>query len=141
VNVIVEKLASGALEVTAGKVMLTVDRSGDPNVASFHSVDLFLAGLGSCMVGTMLDAAEASGIPVGNVRVELRPIISFQPERVSKIKMNMVVGGDLTETQVAELKMAAESCKVHNSLHDGVVTELNLVAQNFEEIGQANRAN
>ena len=140
-NVIVEKLASGALEVTAGKVMLTVDRSGDPNVASFHSVDLFLAGLGSCMVGTMLDAAEASGIPVGNVRVELRPIISFQPERVSKIKMNMVVGGDLTETQVAELKMAAESCKVHNSLHDGVVTELNLVAQNFEEIGQANRAN
>lgn len=140
-NVTVEKLASGALEVTAGKATITVDRSGDPNVVSFHSVDLFLAGLGSCMVGTMLDAAEASGIPVGNVRVELRPIISFAPERVSKIKMKMVVDGDLTEAQVAELKSAAESCKVHNSLHDGVLTELDLVAQQLEEIGQVRSEN
>jgi uncharacterized OsmC-like protein len=100
-----------------------------------------LAGLGSCMVGTMLDAAEVAGISVGKVRVELRPIISFQPERVSKIKMKMVVGGDLTEAQVAELKLAAESCKVHNSLHDGVLTELDLVAQQLEEIGPIKREN
>lgn len=127
-NVTVEKLASGDLEITAGKSTITVDRSGNRDVASFHSVDLLLAGLGSCMVGTMLDAAEAAGISVGNVRVELRPIISFAPERVCKVKMKMVVDGDLTEAQVQELKTAAEACKIHNSLHDGVLTELEVTA-------------
>jgi uncharacterized OsmC-like protein len=112
-----------------------VDRSGDSNIVSFHSVDLFLAGLGSCMVGTMLDAAELSGISAGHIRVEMRPIISFQPERVSKIKMKMIVDGPVTEAQVAELKLAAEACKVHNSLHDRVLTELDVVAQKLEEIG------
>lgn len=128
-NIVVQTISNGALEISAGQATITVDRSGDPTVIGFHSVDLFLAGLGSCMVGTMLDAAKVAGIQVGDVRVELRPIISFQPERVSKIKMKMVIGGEVTEAQIAELKLAAESCKVHNSLHDGVLTELDLVTQ------------
>lgn len=125
-NVVVETISKGVLEVTAGKATTRVDRSGDPDAIGFHSVDLLLAGLGSCMVGTMLSAAEEASIPVGNVRVELRPIISFGPERVSKIKMKMLVDGDLTDAQIDELKTAAESCKVHNSLHTGILTELDL---------------
>lgn len=140
-NVIVETTDTGALKITSGGATLTVDRSGDPSIVSFHSVDLFLAGLGSCMVGTMLDAAEASGISAGNVRVELRPIISFQPERVSKIKMKMYVDGDVSEAQVEELKLAAESCKVHNSLHAGVITELDLTSQSSGRIGQVTYEN
>lgn len=140
-NVIVETTKTGALEITAGSTTIMVDRSGDPNVASFHSVDLFLAGLGSCMVGTMLDAADASGISVGNVRVELRPIISFQPERVSKIKMRMFVDGEVSEEQVEELKLAAESCKVHNSLHTGVLTELDITTLSSEPIGEISHEN
>lgn len=138
-NVVVETITKGTLEITAGRATIRVDRSDDPDAISFHSVDLFLAGLGSCMVGTMLDAAELAGISVGNVRVELRPIISFQPERVSKIKMKMFVDGEITEAQAKELKLAAESCKVHNSLHDGVLTELDLIAQgqSSSEIGSA----
>jgi len=131
-NVTVETTKTGTLEITAGAATITVDRSGDTNVVSFHSVDLFLAGLGSCMVGTMLDAAEASGISAGNVRVELRPIISFGPERVSKIKMKMFVDGEVSPAQVEELKLAAESCKVHNSLHTGVITELDITTQPSE---------
>ena len=138
-NVIVETTGNGNLEITAGKASIAVDRSGDPSVVGFHSVDLFLAGLGSCMVGTMLDAAKVAGISVGNVRVELRPIISFQPERVSKIKMKMDIDGDVTAAQVVELKLAAESCKVHNSLHDGVLTELELIARASIDDGSSTR--
>lgn len=134
-NVIVQTIGKGDLEISAGRATITVDRSGDADAVSFHSVDLVLAGLGSCMVGTMLDAAKEVGIPVGNVRVELRPIISFKPERVSKVKIKMFLDGDLTDSQIAELKVAAESCKVHNSLHDGVVTELDLIAQALVENG------
>jgi uncharacterized OsmC-like protein len=138
-NVIVETVTKGVLEITAGKATTRVDRSGDPDAVGFHSVDLFLAGLGSCMVGTMLGAAEDASIQVGNVRVELRPIISFGPERVSKIKMKMLVDGDLSLEQLEILKTAAESCKVHNSLHDGVLTELELYSQSpiSHEVGDA----
>jgi uncharacterized OsmC-like protein len=126
VNVVVETITKGVLEVTAGKATTRVDRSGDPNAVGFHSVDLLLAGLGSCMVGTMLSAAEEASIPVGHVRVELRPIVSFGPERVSKIKIKMFVDGEITAEQVEALKIAAESCKVHNSLHQGLETEFDL---------------
>ena len=140
-NVVIETTKTGALEITAGAATIMVDRSGNPDVVSFHSVDLFLAGLGSCMVGTMLDAAEAAGIAVGNVRVELRPIISFQPERVSKIKMRMIVDGEFSEDQVRELRSAAESCKVHNSLHTGVMTELDIATLSSERIGKISHEN
>ncbi|HEX7404766.1 MAG TPA: OsmC family protein [Candidatus Nanopelagicaceae bacterium] len=123
-NVVVETITKGVLEITAGKATTRVDRTGDPDATGFHSVDLLLAGLGSCMVGTMLSAADEASIPVGHVRVELRPIVSFGPERVSKIKIKMFVGGEITADQTEELKLAAESCKVHNSLHSGVLTEL-----------------
>jgi len=123
-NVVVETITKGVLEITAGKATTRVDRTGDPDAIGFHSVDLLLAGLGSCMVGTMLSAADEASIPVGHVRVELRPIVSFGPERVSKIKIKMFVDGEITADQTEELKLAAESCKVHNSLHSGVLTEL-----------------
>jgi uncharacterized OsmC-like protein len=123
-NVVVETITTEILEITAGKATTRVDRSGDPDAVGFHSVDLLLAGLGACMVGTMLGAAEKASIPVGHVRVELRPIIAFGPERVSKIKMKMFVTGDVSAEQTEELKVAAESCKVHNSLHHGLHTEL-----------------
>lgn len=138
-NVIVETIGKDVLEITAGKANIQVDRSGDPSAVGFHSVDLFLAGLGSCMVGTVLDAAQVAGITVENVRVELRPIISLQPERVSKIKMKMWIDGNVSAAQVAELKIAAESCKVHNSLHNAVLTELDLVAQQPENPRQFRR--
>ena len=123
-NVVVETITKGILEITAGKATTRVDRTGDPDAIGFHSVDLLLAGLGSCMVGTMLSAADEASILVSHVRVELRPIVSFGPERVSKIKIKMFVDGEITADQTEELKLAAESCKVHNSLHSGVLTEL-----------------
>ena len=138
-NVVVETITKGVLEITAGKATTRVDRSGDPDAIGFHSVDLLLAGLGSCMVGTMLSAADEASIPIGHVRVELRPIVSFGPERVSKIKIKMFVEGEITAEQTAELKLAAESCKVHNSLHSGILTELDFKTQeeSSTELGSA----
>jgi putative redox protein len=128
-NVVVETIGGGhTLSVSAGKATTTVDRSGNAEAVGFHSVDLLLAGLGSCMIGTMLSAAERESIAVTDARVELRPLVALGPERVSRIRMKMSVSGDISDDQLRVLKAAAESCKVHNSLHHGVETELDLIA-------------
>ena len=123
-NVMVETVDGKILTVTAGNATTKVDRSGDPDAVGFHSVDLLLAGLGSCMIGTMLSAAEEASITVSGARVELRPVVAFGPERVSRIRMKMSVDGDFSADEMVVLQAAAESCKVHNSLHHGVATEI-----------------
>lgn len=125
-SVVIEQLEGRRLRVAAASCETVVDGSPE-STDGFRSVELLLGSLGSCMVGTMLSAAEAEGVQVSNVRVELRPMVALSPERVSKIRMKMSLEGDLSSEQLAFLKSAAESCKVHNSLHAGVETTLELV--------------
>lgn len=125
-SVSVETRGREVLIVRAGGASLTVDRSGHGNDSSFRSVDLMTAALGTCMVGTMLSFAESAGIPVDSVRVELKPTISLDPERVKRIRAVMTIRSAVSDEQMTRLREAAESCKVHNSLHRGVETELSM---------------
>lgn len=126
-TVVVERIEGKALRVSAGNATTMIDGSGQPGSTGFRSVDLLLGSLGSCMVGTMLTAAGQASIPVTDVRVELRPVVSPHPEeRVSRIRMKMTVGGDLSAADLQALRAAAETCKVHNSLHHGIETQLEL---------------
>lgn len=129
-QMVVERMKDHRLEARTETATVVVDRpaakDGDANV--FRSVELLLASLGTCMVGTMLSFAEDEGIPVEDVRVELKPLVALNPERVSKIRMTMHLGGDLSQEQMDRLKAAAEQCKVHNTLHAGAATELKVQA-------------
>jgi len=124
-TVIVERMEGKTLRVTAGDATAIVDGGSD----GFRSVDLLLGALGACSAGTMLTAAAEASIPVTSVRVELRPVVSMTPERVSRIKVKMTVGGSLSEADLAALRAAAGTCKVHNSLHHGIHTQLDLLAE------------
>lgn len=124
-TVIVERIEGKTLRVTAGEATAIVDGGSD----GFRSVDLLLGALGACSAGTMLTAAAEASIPVTSVRVELRPVVTMAPERVSRIKVKMTVGGNLSAADLAELRAAAETCKVHNSLHHGIQTQLDLLAE------------
>lgn len=125
-KLVVERMNGHRLEARSDTATVVVDKvaAQDGGAGAFRSVELLLAGLGTCMIGTMLTFAEKQGIPVEDVRVELKPLVTFDPERVSKIRMTMELGGDLSEDQLESLREAAESCKVHNTLHMGARTEL-----------------
>lgn len=126
-SVVVERVEGKTLRVTAGNSTVIIDGTGQPGSAGFRSVDLLLGSLGSCMVGTMLTVAAQAAIPVTDVRVELRPVVTFAPsERVSRIRTKMTLAGDFSESDLQALNAAASSCKVHNSLHHGIETELEL---------------
>lgn len=129
-SVVVERVEGKTLRVTSGNQTIMINGTGPAESPGFRSADLLLASLGSCMVGTMLTMASEAAIPVTDVRVELRPVVTSAPaERVSRIRMKMTLAGDFSESDIEALKAAAESCKVHNSLHHGIETELTLATR------------
>ena len=67
-TVVVERVEGGALEARTRDVTLRVGRASDD---TFRSVELLLAALGSCMLGTMLVFAENVGVALDGVRLEL----------------------------------------------------------------------
>lgn len=111
-TVVVECGADGVLEARARDVTLRVGRkAGGP-----QSVELLLAALGSCMLGTMLAFADNAGVPVEGARLELTPTLADGPERVARIEMRLRIDGDVEPKRLASLRRVAEHCKVHSTL-------------------------
>ena len=113
---VVERVEGGALEARSRDVTLRVGRASED---TFRSVELLLAALGSCMLGTMLVFAENTGVPVEGVRLELTPTLADGPERVSRIDMSLRITGDVEPRRLASLRQVAEHCKVHATLAHG----------------------
>jgi len=97
-------------------VTLRVGRRAD---GGLHSVELLLAALGSCMLGTMLAFAENVGVRIDGARLELTPTLGDGPERVERIDMRLRVDGDIEPRRRASLRRVAEHCKVHATLEHG----------------------
>lgn len=106
-------MPDGALEARARDVTVSVGRQA---AGAMHSVELLLAALGSCMLGTMLAFAENVGVPVDGVRLELTPTVVDGPERVARIDMRLRIEGDIEPKRLASLRRVAEHCKVHSTL-------------------------
>ena len=124
----VERISGRRLEIAARGVTTVVDRlaeDGGPG-DGFRSGELLLGALGSCMLGTMLTFAENQKIDVGNVSVELRPVVEEHPERIARIDIAMRIEGDVTDRELQSLKRVAERCKITNTLHAGAETRLTL---------------
>lgn len=109
----VERVEGGALEARARGVTLPVGRARED---AFRSVELLLAALGSCMLGTLLTYAATAGLALDAVAVELVPTLAGSPERVSRIDATLRLDGDLPERRRAALLRAALQCKVHATL-------------------------
>lgn len=115
-TVVVERTADGALEARARDVTLRVGRQAE---GGLRSVELLLAALGSCMLGTMLVFAENVGVPLEGVRLELTPTLADGPERVERIEMRLRIDGDVDPRRRASLRRVAKHCKVHSTLEHG----------------------
>ncbi|HVA31568.1 MAG TPA: OsmC family protein [Gaiellaceae bacterium] len=114
-GVAIARRADGGLEVRARDVTLAVGRGE----GTLRSVELLLAALGSCMLGTMLVFADNVGISLAGVSLELTPTLAGGPERVSRIDMTMRIDGDVEPKRLASLRRVAEHCKVHSTLEHG----------------------
>lgn len=98
-------------------VIDTLASDGGPG-DGWRPTELLLAGLGGCMMGTMLNFATNQDIPVTGVRMVLEDTVADNPKRVSVIAITMIVEGDVDDRQMASLERVAGKCKVGNTLAD-----------------------
>lgn len=121
----IERAGDGALVAQARGVSVRVGRQAEDGL---RSVELLLAALGSCMLGTMLAFAENASVPVEGVRLELTPVLAERPERVARIDMRLYIEGEIEPKRLASLRRVAEHCKVHSTLEHGPELTLEVVA-------------
>jgi uncharacterized OsmC-like protein len=125
-RVVVRRESGYRLSVTTGSAEAVVDRSVDQGGQGdgFRSVELLLAALGSCTIGTMLTYADENGIEVTDVQAELKAVESLATDTVTKARLTLYIAGPFDEDQRSQLEQAAAACKVHRSLHEGIETQL-----------------
>lgn len=94
---------------------------GDDQGPSPH--DLYDAALGACKALTLLWYARRKGIPVEDVRTEVTHDNSQERQGIYQLATTLLISGDLTDAQLAELETVAGKCPVHK-LMTQVTTEI-----------------
>lgn len=101
---------------------------------SFSPTDLAATSLGTCMLTILGIVARRHNIDVGDVRVQIRKIMSAEPpRRIAKIEVIFRIPLTPDHPKRSLLEAASRACPVHLSLHPDV--EQNIV---FEWIGSLN---
>ncbi len=116
------KLAQ-AIRVRSHELLADVspEEGGDDMGPSPH--DLYDAALGACKALTLMWYARRKGIPVDDVRTEVTHDATQERQGVYKLTTTLLVSGDLSDAQLAELGTVADKCPVHK-LMTKVTTEI-----------------
>jgi putative redox protein len=91
-----------------------VDKGGTD--LGFTPTELLLCALGACMAFNILYYSDLKNFKIHRLKVELEDEVAKGPERVSKIRAQIQISGDLTEEELNRLLRSAKSCKIHNTL-------------------------
>lgn len=114
----INRVRDKRLEVQTADTSIVVDALADDGGPGdgVRSTELMLAALGACMTGTMLDFASNQEIPVDDVHVVLQDCEAGPPKRIGTIEVTMIIGGEITDQQLASLKRVAAKCRIGNTL-------------------------
>jgi putative redox protein len=117
-------LRTEATHLQSGTTILTdapTDNNGKGE--AFSPTDLVAAALGSCMMTIMGIVARRDEIDLKGSQMEITKAMSAEPPRkIAKIevKLSMLTGSDISETDKAKLIRAAYTCPVALSLHPDI---------------------
>lgn len=101
-------------EVSNGRGV--VHTAWHPEAGKFLATELFLASLGTCMLATMMAAAEGRGIDLAGATVRVDCDAETKPDRMTNIRVTYALPAGLSEAQKASLIRAGNRCKVHNTI-------------------------
>lgn len=97
-----------------GRDQVTVDV--EPDGGSWLPPELFLTGLGSCMLATLMAHGDKYGIDVAGARATVSGVSGRGPSRVARVEVTYELPAGLTDEEVDTLVRAGSRCKVHNTL-------------------------
>ena len=105
--------------ITNGKHSILADEplKGGGTDLGFSPLDFLLSSVGMCNVTTVRNVARRNGWTIGDVKAEL----SQETKRgngglKTNVKVNILIEGDLTQEQKAELIKQANRCYVHRMI-------------------------
>lgn len=116
------ELHTNATHGPSGKTLQTdapVDNKGRGE--TFSPTDLVATGLASCMATIMGMKADAMGINLSGMTLEVDKIMTTEPpRRIAKlpVRIQMPIPHDAKTATIME--NTAKSCPVHQSLHPGI---------------------
>lgn len=105
----------------------TVEAGGPGD--GFRPSELLMGALSACMAGTMLNFANNQGIDITSISMTVDDEAAANPSRISNLAINMQVGSDATDRQIASLERVAAACKIHNTLEHSPSVELGFSVQ------------
>jgi uncharacterized OsmC-like protein len=104
------------LSFTVDNGRATIATEWNPAPGAYLATELFLAGLGACMLATLVDYAQTNGIKVDGASVEVSAESATRPMRMSAIDVRYLLPARLSAQQVDALIRAGNRCKVHHTI-------------------------
>lgn len=115
-QVSVKDLGGYSYEISNGRG--TVRTTWHPQEGSFLATELFLAGLGTCMLATMMYSASVMGLDLSGASVRVEADSATKPDRMVNIRVIYIVAPGLSAEKKASLVRAGNRCKVHNTIEE-----------------------
>ena len=121
-------LGGRRVEATARGNRVVVDQiqGGDGEGKGFRPTELLLSALGSCMMGNILGFCENMEIPIERFSIGVEGVRMESPMRVSEIRVEIDLVGDVPPERVETLKRVARGCRIHNTLSNPPAIDLDL---------------
>ena len=92
---------------------------------TFSPTDLVASSLASCMITIIAIAKRAHKLKINQMNAKATKIMSTSfPRRISIIKLNLNISGELDEKSKTIIERSAHTCPVHNSLHPDIEIKL-----------------
>lgn len=105
--------------ITNGKHSILADEplKGGGSDLGFSPTDLLLSSLGMCKVATVRHIARRNNWNIGEVKAELSHETKLgEGSLKTNIRVNLIIEGDLTPEQKAELIKQADRCYIHRMI-------------------------
>jgi uncharacterized OsmC-like protein len=119
----------GKALITTREAALFVGRGPDGQELpdTFKAGELILGALGACVLGTVRSYAKNHGITgLEDVRAEIHGEEAEAPSRLARIEVLVELTGTLSADEELRLQRAAASCKIHNTLAQGVAIQVSV---------------
>lgn len=126
---------TGGLSFSVDNGRTTVATEWNPGADTWLATELFLGGLGSCMLATLTAYARANGIDVTGAGVTVVAESTTRPARMSRINITYLLPERLSDTQVDALVRAGDKCKIHNTIHGHPEFVTRAVTMKAESVG------
>jgi uncharacterized OsmC-like protein len=81
-----------------------------------NASELFLFSLGACITFNLLQYAGTHQMKVQGIRVDLSDEQQSSPNRISRVKAQVYISGEVSEDELLRLLRSARGCKIHNTL-------------------------